>query len=190
MHKQSPKIEEVIAFTKWLSDKQISAKWAVWNLDYIALFGPFNKCLLNSKFYANFHTCRSWHQEQILFWKWRLTRPRLILKNWQPSLMVHTNPEFEKLRILILDLEFHQHLGSLKYVINIIMWVRDMRCYTWARVSALLALRLVWTLICGGTRFAGYRQVSLQFYLQTSFHGETHARNSYFIPVRSIFCLG
>jgi hypothetical protein len=26
MHKQSPKIEEVIAFTKWLSDKQISTK--------------------------------------------------------------------------------------------------------------------------------------------------------------------
>jgi hypothetical protein len=26
MHKQSPKIEEVIAFSKWLSDKQISAK--------------------------------------------------------------------------------------------------------------------------------------------------------------------
>jgi hypothetical protein len=44
--------------------------------------------------------------------------------------MVHTNPEFEKLRILILDLEFHQHLGSLKHVINIIMWVRDMGCYS------------------------------------------------------------
>jgi hypothetical protein len=26
-------------------------------------------------------------------------------------------------------LEFHQHLGSLKHVINIIMWVRDMGCY-------------------------------------------------------------
>jgi hypothetical protein len=26
MHKQSPKIEEVTAFTMWLSDKQISAK--------------------------------------------------------------------------------------------------------------------------------------------------------------------
>jgi hypothetical protein len=30
---------------------------------------------------------------------------------------------------LILDLEFHQHLGSLKHVINIIMWVRDMGCH-------------------------------------------------------------
>jgi hypothetical protein len=29
----------------------------------------------------------------------RLTRPRLILKNRQPSLMVHTIPEFAKLRI-------------------------------------------------------------------------------------------
>jgi hypothetical protein len=27
-------------------------------------------------------------------------------------------------------LEFHQHLGSLKHVINIIMWVRDMGCYS------------------------------------------------------------
>jgi hypothetical protein len=30
---------------------------------------------------------------------------------------------------LILDLEFHQHLGSHKHVINIIMWFRDMGCY-------------------------------------------------------------
>jgi hypothetical protein len=29
MHNLTPKIEEVIAFTKWLSDKQISAKRAV-----------------------------------------------------------------------------------------------------------------------------------------------------------------
>jgi hypothetical protein len=29
MHKLTPTIEEVIAFTKWLSDKQISAKRAV-----------------------------------------------------------------------------------------------------------------------------------------------------------------
>jgi hypothetical protein len=26
---------------------------------------------------------------------------------------------------LTLDFEIHQHLGSLKYVINIIMWIRD-----------------------------------------------------------------
>jgi hypothetical protein len=31
---------------------------------------------------------------------------------------------------LILDLEFHQYLGSLKHVINIIIWFRDMGCYT------------------------------------------------------------
>ena len=41
------------------------------------------------------HTCRSCYQEQILFWKWRLSRSRLIMKNQQPSLMVDTNPEFE-----------------------------------------------------------------------------------------------
>jgi hypothetical protein len=54
MHKQFPKIEEVITFTNWLSDKQISARgylirfqWLsdkisareVWNLGYIAIFG-------------------------------------------------------------------------------------------------------------------------------------------------------
>jgi hypothetical protein len=38
--------------------------------------------------------------------------------------------EFGRLRILTLDLEIHQHLGSLKYVINIIMWIRDTGCYT------------------------------------------------------------
>jgi hypothetical protein len=32
MKKLTPKIEEVIAFTKWLSHKQILAKRAVWNL--------------------------------------------------------------------------------------------------------------------------------------------------------------
>jgi hypothetical protein len=30
---------------------------------------------------------------------------------------------------LTLDLEIHQHLGSLKHVINIIMWIRDSGCY-------------------------------------------------------------
>jgi hypothetical protein len=43
MHKLTPKIEEVIAFTKWLTDKQISAKRAVWNLGYIAIFGPLEQ---------------------------------------------------------------------------------------------------------------------------------------------------
>jgi hypothetical protein len=32
---------------------------------------------------------------------------------------------------LILDFEFDQHLGSHKHVINIIMWFRDMGCYTY-----------------------------------------------------------
>jgi hypothetical protein len=36
--------------------------------------------------------------------------------------------EFEKLR-MTLDLEIHQHLGSLKHVINIIMWIRVTGCY-------------------------------------------------------------
>jgi hypothetical protein len=44
--------------------------------------------------------------------------------------MVHTIPEIVKTSNLILDLEFHQHLGSYKHVINIIMWFRDMGCYT------------------------------------------------------------
>jgi hypothetical protein len=51
------------------------------------------------------------------------------MKNRQPSLMVHTNPEFET-SSLILDFEFDQHLGSHKHVINIIMWFRDMGCYS------------------------------------------------------------
>jgi hypothetical protein len=43
--------------------------------------------------------------------------------------MVHTNPEFENFEFDS-RLEFHQHLGSLKHVINIIMGFRDMGCYT------------------------------------------------------------
>jgi hypothetical protein len=43
--------------------------------------------------------------------------------------MVHT---LQKLKTsnLTIDLEIHQHLGSLKHVINIIMWIKDMRCYS------------------------------------------------------------
>jgi hypothetical protein len=37
--------------------------------------------------------------------------------------------EIGTLRILTLDLEIHQHLGSLKHVIYVIMWIRDMGCY-------------------------------------------------------------
>jgi hypothetical protein len=37
--------------------------------------------------------------------------------------MVHINPEFE-------NFEFDQHLEPHKHVINIIMWFRDMGCYT------------------------------------------------------------
>jgi hypothetical protein len=50
------------------------------------------------------------------------------MKNRQPSLIVHTNPEFETSN-LILDFEFDQHLESHKHVINIIMWFRYMGCY-------------------------------------------------------------
>jgi hypothetical protein len=46
MHKLTPKIEEVIAFTKWLSDKQISAKRAVWNLGHMAIFCPLEQLSL------------------------------------------------------------------------------------------------------------------------------------------------
>jgi hypothetical protein len=52
------------------------------------------------------------------------------MKNPQPSLMVHTNPEF-KTSNLILDFEFDQHLESHKHVINIIVWFGDMGCYSW-----------------------------------------------------------
>jgi hypothetical protein len=47
---------------------------------------------------------------------------------------------------LILDLEFHQHLGSLKHAINIIMWVRDGGFYNFdpkfARDSRIVRLGL------------------------------------------------
>jgi hypothetical protein len=42
MHKLTTKIQEDIAFTKWLTDKQISAK-KVWNLGYIAIFVPLEQ---------------------------------------------------------------------------------------------------------------------------------------------------
>jgi hypothetical protein len=39
MHKLTPKIQEVIVFTMWLTDKQIK----VWNLGYIIIFGPLEQ---------------------------------------------------------------------------------------------------------------------------------------------------
>jgi hypothetical protein len=42
--------------------------------------------------------------------------------------MVHTLQNLEDFE-LSLDLEIHQHLGSPKHVINIIMWISDMGCY-------------------------------------------------------------
>jgi hypothetical protein len=39
---------------------------------------------------------------------------------------------------LILDFEFDQHLGSHKHVINIIMWFRDMGCYTTTPLTSSL----------------------------------------------------
>jgi hypothetical protein len=39
MHKLTPTIEEVIALTKWLTDKQFSGKLAVWILGCVVIFG-------------------------------------------------------------------------------------------------------------------------------------------------------
>jgi hypothetical protein len=44
--------------------------------------------------------------------------------------MIHTFSEFGKTSNLTLDFEIHQHLGSLKYVINVIMWIRDTGYYS------------------------------------------------------------
>jgi hypothetical protein len=43
IHKLTPKIQEVIAFTRWLTDKEIQQKCAVWNVGYIAIFGPLEQ---------------------------------------------------------------------------------------------------------------------------------------------------
>jgi hypothetical protein len=58
--------------------------------------------------------------------------------------MVHTFQNLEDLN-LTLDLEIHQHLGSLKHVIYIIMWIRDTGCYSdgalgywWQRLQEII----------------------------------------------------
>jgi hypothetical protein len=43
MHKLTPKIQEVIAFTMWLIDKQTVKMCQVWNLGYIVIFGPLEQ---------------------------------------------------------------------------------------------------------------------------------------------------
>jgi hypothetical protein len=42
--------------------------------------------------------------------------------------MVHTVTNLDTLN-LNSDFEIQQHLGSLKYMINIIIWIRDTGCY-------------------------------------------------------------
>jgi hypothetical protein len=51
------------------------------------------------------------------------------MKNPQPSLVVHTTPEFANFKF-DLDFEFDQHLESHKHVISIIMGFRDTGCYS------------------------------------------------------------
>jgi hypothetical protein len=43
--------------------------------------------------------------------------------------MVHTAQNLEDFEFNS-DLEIQQHLGSLKHVINIIIWIRDTRYYS------------------------------------------------------------
>jgi hypothetical protein len=63
-----------------------------------------------------------------------------LLRVWTNSISLNSeklitelnDPHFTEigiLRILTLDLEIQQHLGSPKLVINIIIWIRDMGCY-------------------------------------------------------------
>jgi hypothetical protein len=98
------------------------------NLDHWKKYFP------SSKFYVNFHTCRPCHQGQFLFCEWGQIRLQLILKIRRLSLMVHTFQNLE-------DFEFNSRfrnsstLRSLKYVINIIIWIRDTGCYTWSQVQ-------------------------------------------------------
>jgi hypothetical protein len=42
--------------------------------------------------------------------------------------MIHTLQKLKDFKFNS-DLEIHQQLRSLKHVINIIVWIRDMRCY-------------------------------------------------------------
>jgi hypothetical protein len=74
--------------------------------------------------------------EHFLFWECGLIQFQLILKNFWLSLMVHTIQNL-KTSNLDLDFEFQQLLGSLKHVINIIMWIRDMGCYNAAADEAI-----------------------------------------------------
>jgi hypothetical protein len=54
MHKLTPNNQEVIAFTKWLTNKQIQQKRAVWNLGYIAIFGPLEQLFPQLQILCNF----------------------------------------------------------------------------------------------------------------------------------------
>jgi hypothetical protein len=54
MQKLTPNIQEDIAFTKWLSDKQIQRKCAVWNLGCIAIFGPLEQMFPQLKILCKF----------------------------------------------------------------------------------------------------------------------------------------
>jgi hypothetical protein len=50
--------------------------------------------------------------------------------------------EFERLSNLTLDLAIHQHLGSLKQVINKIIWIRDTGCYRDHHIGILIKHRI------------------------------------------------
>jgi hypothetical protein len=82
---------------------------------------PSNKYFPSSKIFVHLQTCRSCHQE------WSNSIPL----NSEKSTTELNGPHFTdwKTSNLTLDLEIQQHVLSLKHVINIIIWIRDTRCY-------------------------------------------------------------
>jgi hypothetical protein len=65
MHIPYPNIEEDMKFPNVQIVKQILK--SVWKLSYKALFGPLKQCFLSLIIYVNLYTCRTIHEEQIIF---------------------------------------------------------------------------------------------------------------------------
>jgi hypothetical protein len=103
MHNLSPKIEEVMEFQRVLSIKQhlennLSLEIMIERL----CLDPWNKYFPTSTIFADLHTCRDSHEDEIMFWRQGLIRLHKFLKKCWLKHPIHNTQELEEFKLWIL----------------------------------------------------------------------------------------
>jgi hypothetical protein len=94
------------------------------NLGYIAIFGPLEQLFPQLQILCTFVHLYTMSSGTLSLLRVGTNSAYI---NSEKSTTELNGPHFSEFGKL---LEIHQHLGSLKHVISIIMWIRDMGCYS------------------------------------------------------------